>query len=181
MSRIGNKVIPIPKGVSVSIADGTLSVKGPKNAELTRPVVDMTKVVVDGDKVKVERENDSKPARARHGLMRALLNNMIIGVSQGFTKTMELHGVGYKADVRGKNLVLALGYSHPIDYAIPDGIKIEVLKGKKVPTFSITGIDKEKVGQVAAEIRAFRAPDAYKAKGVRYEGEIIRTKAGKSK
>ena len=94
---------------------------------------------------------------------------------------MELHGVGYKADVRGKNLVLALGYSHPIEYAIPEGIKIEVLKGKKVPTFSISGIEKERVGQVAAEIRSFRIPDAYKAKGVRYEGEIIRTKAGKSK
>ena len=181
MSRIGNKVIPIPKGVSIDITDGTLSVKGPKNVQLTRPVVDLTTVVIDGDIVKVERANDSKPARAKHGLMRALLNNMIIGVSQGFTKTMELHGVGYKADVRGKNLVLALGYSHPIEYAIPEGIKIEVLKGKKVPTFSISGADKERVGQVAAEIRAFRVPDAYKAKGVRYEGEIIRTKAGKSK
>ena len=181
MSRIGNKAIPIPKGVSIDITDGTLSVKGPKNAHLTRPVVDLTTVVIDGDVVKVERGNDSKPARANHGLMRALLNNMIIGVSQGFTKTMELHGVGYKADVRGKNLVLALGYSHPIEYAIPEGIKIEILKGKKVPTFSISGTDKERVGQVAAEIRAFRVPDAYKAKGVRYEGEIIRTKAGKSK
>ena len=181
MSRIGNKVIAIPNGVTVSVKDAMVSVNGPKNASLTRPVVDMTNIVVEGNVVRVGRENNTKPARARHGLMRALLNNMIIGVSKGFVKTMELHGVGYKVDVRGKTLVLALGYSHPIEYPMPEGIKIEVVKGKKVPTFSITGIDKERVGQVAAEIRSFRVPDSYKGKGVRYEGEIVRTKAGKSK
>jgi large subunit ribosomal protein L6 len=181
MSRIGNKAVTIPNGVTVSVKDDVLYVKGPKNAELSRPVVGLTGIVVNDDNVKVTRANDSKTARARHGLMRALLNNMIIGVSKGFVKVMELHGVGYKVEVKGKKLVLALGYSHPIEYPITAGIKIDVLKGKKVPTFAISGMDKERVGQVAAEIRSFRVPDSYKAKGVRYEGEVIRTKTGKSK
>jgi large subunit ribosomal protein L6 len=181
MSRIGNKSIAIPKGVTVNVKDDVLFVKGPKNSELSRPVVDMTSVVVENDQAIVRRANDSKPARARHGLMRALLNNMIIGVSKGFVKVMELHGVGYKVEVKGKTLVLALGYSHPIEYPITKDIKIDIVKGKKVPTFSISGMDKERVGQVAAEIRSFRIPDSYKGKGVRYQGEIIRTKTGKSK
>ena len=180
MSRIGNKAIPIPDKVKVALKSDVLTISGPKG-ELSQTVVAMTSVEFDEKVIRVNRSNDSKPAKARHGLMRALLNNMVTGVSKGFVKTMELHGVGYKAEVKGKNLVLALGYSHPINYAAPDGIKIEIVKGKKVPTFSISGIDKEKVGQVAAEIRSFRAPDSYKGKGVRYQGEIVRTKAGKSK
>jgi large subunit ribosomal protein L6 len=180
MSRIGNKAITIPDKVKVTLNSDELTISGPKG-NLTRSVVGMTNVIVEDNCIRVNRENDSKPARARHGLMRALLNNMVIGVSKGFVKTMELHGVGYKAEVKGKKLVLALGYSHPIEYPSPEGIKIEIVKGKKVPTFSISGIDKEKVGQAAAEIRSFRVPDSYKGKGVRYQGEIVRTKAGKSK
>ena len=180
MSRIGNKAITIPDKVKVTLKSDELTISGPKG-NLTRSVVNMTSVVVEDKVIRVHRANDSKTARARHGLMRALLNNMVIGVSTGFVKTMELHGVGYKAEVKGKKLVLALGYSHPIEYPSPEGIKIEIVKGKKVPTFAISGIDKEKVGQVAAEIRSFRMPDSYKGKGVRYLGEIVRTKAGKSK
>jgi large subunit ribosomal protein L6 len=180
MSKIGNKVIAIPNGVTVTIKDANLLVKGPKG-QLNRPIVKYTSIVVGADSVAVNRENDTKNARSRHGLMRALLNNMITGVSVGYIKTMELHGVGYKADVKGMKLVLNLGYSHLIEYPMPDGIKIEIVKGKKLPTIAISGIDKEKVGQVAAEIRSFRTPDSYKGKGVRYKGEIVRTKAGKSK
>ena len=179
MSRIGNKNIAIPSGVKVQEDAGTVKVVGPKGT-LARPVVSHVELNVDGAVLSVGRTANHKQARANHGLMRALLNNMVIGVTQGFSKKMELHGIGYKADMKGKDLVLNLGYSHPINYQAPSGIKIEVLKAK-VPTFVISGIDKEQVGQVAAVIRSFRKPDAYKGKGVRYAGEVIRLKQGKGK
>jgi large subunit ribosomal protein L6 len=179
MSRIGNKVINIPAGVKVDMATGSVKVAGPKG-KLSRPIVNHVNLNVEGSVLSVARTANHKQARANHGLMRALLNNMVIGVTTGFSKRMELHGIGYKADVRGKQLVLNLGYSHPINFDTPDGIKIETIKAK-VPTFVISGIDKEQVGQVAAVIRSFRKPDAYKGKGVRYSGEVVRLKQGKGK
>ncbi|TNE88622.1 MAG: 50S ribosomal protein L6 [Deltaproteobacteria bacterium] len=176
MSRIGNQPLELPAGVTLEVADGEVRVKGPKG-QLTQALVPSVAVQVDGNNVTVERAGNGKQARAYHGLMRSLIGNMVEGVTSGFEKKLEIIGVGYRADVRGSNLVLNLGYSHPIEYAIPAGIEIAVDKSTKV---SIKGIDKQKVGQVAADIRAYRRPDSYKGKGVRYEGEHISLKAGKS-
>lgn len=175
MSRIGNKSIALPKGVTVTTGD-TLTVKGPKG-ELSRGLVAGTTVTVEGESLRVGRASDSRTHRANHGLMRSLLNNMVIGVSAGFERRLEILGVGYKAQSRGSMVVFNLGYSHPINYKVPDGITVDVDKKGKI---TIKGIDKEVVGQTAAIIRGFRPPDAYKGKGVRYEGEYIRLKAGKA-
>jgi len=175
MSRIGNKSIAIPKGVTVTAGD-MLTVKGPKG-ELSRVIVAGITVTVEGDVCRVGRESDSRTHRANHGLMRSLLNNMVLGVSAGFERRLEILGVGYKAQSRGNQVVFNLGYSHPINYAVPAGITVDVDKQGKI---TIKGIDKEVVGQTAAIIRGFRPPDAYKGKGVRYEGEYIRLKAGKA-
>ena len=187
MSRIGNKNITLPKGVTVDVSAGVVTVKGGKGS-LSKPLVDTTEIVVEGDTLKVLSVPEKSQlrlkrgkVRARHGLMRALLNNMVIGVSSGFTKQLEFHGIGYKVDVRGKDLVLNVGYSNPVIHPIPDGVKAEVVKGAKIPTLSLTSIDKELVGLVASEVRKHRTPDAYKGKGIRYKGEIVRLKAGKSK
>lgn len=181
MSRIGKKPITLPKGVSVNVKNGVVTVKGPK-AELSKPIVNYVDVSVDGDVVNVlrhdVRKNLKKSASAHHGLMRALLANMVTGVSKGFEKSLIVDGVGYKADVKGKILHLNLGYSHPIEYPFPDGISITVKTGKSL-VVSIQGSDKEKVGQAAAEIRSYRPPDSYKGKGIRYDNEIVRLKAGK--
>ncbi len=176
MSRIGNAPVPVPSGVTVSQTASTISAKGPKG-ELNMLIPDFVSYEIGEDSVVVKRANDSKPARARHGLGRALLNNMVVGVSRGFEKKLEIVGVGYKADLKGKFLNLSLGYSHPIDFPIPDGITIQVEKGTSL---TVSGIDKQQVGQVAAVLRGFRKPDAYKGKGVRYADEEIRLKAGKS-
>ena len=175
MSRIGNKPIALPKGVTVTVADG-ITVKGPKG-ELTRALVDGTSVAVENDTLTVVRASDSRTHRANHGLMRSLLNNMVIGVSAGFERRLEILGVGYKAQSKGSEVVFNLGYSHPINYKVPEGVTVDVDKQGKI---TIKGIDKEVVGQTAAIIRGFRPPDAYKGKGVRYEGEYIRLKAGKA-
>ena len=150
--------------------------KGGKGT-LSRQILDGITVREEDNTLYVERVNDTRQQRAFHGLTRALIANMVHGVSVGFERKLEIQGVGYKADVSGKKLVLNLGYSHPIDFPIPQGISIAVDRGVRV---SVSGIDKEKVGQVAAEIRGFRPPDSYKGKGVRYEGEYVRLKAGKS-
>jgi len=176
MSRIGNKPIALPSGVSVQIGTGSIEVKGGKGT-LSRQILDGITVREEDNTLYVERVNDTRQQRAFHGLTRALIANMVHGVSVGFERKLEIQGVGYKADVSGKKLVLNLGYSHPIDFPIPQGISIAVDRGVRV---SVSGIDKEKVGQVAAEIRGFRPPDSYKGKGVRYEGEYVRLKAGKS-
>ena len=176
MSRVGNKPIPVPSGVTVTAASDAITVKGPKG-QLQRPIVNGVSVDVGDDSLQINRENDAAQSRANHGLMRALINNMVVGVSEGFEKKLEIIGVGYKADIRGNKIVLNLGYSHPIEFPFPDGISIAVDQNTKV---SVTGIDKEKVGQAAAEIRGFRPPDSYKGKGVRYEGEYVRLKAGKT-
>ena len=176
MSRVGKLPIPVPSGVSVSIAGGDVQVKGPKG-NLSRPLVAGVSIDVQGDVVQVNRDDDSKKCRANHGLMRALLNNMVVGVSTGFTRELTIIGVGYKAEVKGNKIVLNLGYSHPIEYPFPEGVKIAVDKNVNI---SVSGTSKEAVGQAAAELRGFRPPDSYKGKGVRYKDEHVRLKAGKT-
>ncbi len=176
MSRIGNQPITVPAGVEFKQTDGAVSVKGPKGS-LDIKLVAHVSAALDGDIITVSRASENRVARANHGLMRSLIANMVEGVSTGFQKKLQIIGIGYRADVRGQQLVMQLGYSHPIEYAIPSGISIEVDKQNNV---TIKGIDKQVVGQVAAELRAYRKPDHYKGKGVRYADEYIRIKAGKS-
>ncbi|MCG3196292.1 MAG: 50S ribosomal protein L6 [Candidatus Omnitrophica bacterium] len=175
MSRIGKLPIKLPKGVDVKIEPGSIEVKGPKGS-LSRVVPASVSVRAEDGALHVSRANDERQNRALHGLMRALIANMVKGVSEGFRKNLEIIGVGYRAAVEGKTLRLDLGYSHPIHYPFPAGIDIKVEKNTLV---SIEGIDNELVGQTAAEIRRFRKPEPYKGKGVRYAGEIIRLKVGK--
>ena len=177
MSRIGNAPIPVPSGVEISISGLDVTVKGPKGTlEHTIPEV-MSVQVGDGEAV-VARENDERQTRALHGLTRSLLNNMVVGVSEGFRKDLEIVGVGYRANATGKDRIeLALGFSHPVHVQAPDGIEFDV----PTPTqIGVIGIDKQVVGQVAAEIRAYRKPEPYKGKGVRYAGERVIRKAGKA-
>ncbi len=176
MSRIGKLPIAMPSGVTVQVGEQEVSVQGPKG-KLSQALVSDVRVEIEDGHVVVHRENDARQTRANHGLMRALLANMVTGVSTGFAKKLQVIGVGYRADIKGKQLVLNVGYSHPVNYAIPDGITIEADKENVI---TVSGIDRQQVGQVAAEIRAFRKPDAYKGKGVRYVGEHISLKAGKS-
>lgn len=176
MSRIGKSPITIPAGVEVKLEGNLITVKGPKGT-LSREVNKEITIKMEENVLTFERENDEKNVRALHGLIRNLVNNMIIGVTEGYQKTLELNGVGYKASKQGKKLVLALGYSHPIEMEDPEGITTET---PDQTTIKISGIDKEKVGQHAAVIRSKRAPEPYKGKGVKYAGEVIRRKAGKS-
>ncbi|HEY0670801.1 MAG TPA: 50S ribosomal protein L6 [Longimicrobiales bacterium] len=176
MSRIGRKPITIPGNVTVSVDGSTVKVKGPKG-ELARTFEPSMKVRVENNEVLVERPNDDKRERALHGLTRALLANMVTGVTEGFKKTLEIVGVGYRAEKKGKNLVVSVGYSHPVNYPEPEGI---TLSTPAPTTIVIEGIDKQKVGQVAAELREFRPPEPYKGKGIRYQGEQVRRKAGKT-
>jgi len=176
MSRVGKSPISLPGGVAVTKTASHVQVKGPKG-NLSQAIVSMVSIDIEDNVVTVHRANDSKPARANHGLMRALVNNMVVGVSAGFKKELSVIGVGYRAAVKGKKLVMQLGYSHPIEFPIPAGIDIAVDKSNKI---TVSGIDKQQVGQVSAEIRAFRKPDHYKGKGVRYVNEYVRIKQGKS-
>jgi len=176
MSRIGRLPVQVPAGVTVEVKGGTVHVKGPKG-QLAQDLVQHIGVSVNDGEVVFERKGNSKPARSNHGLMRALVANMVHGVTQGFRKELQVVGVGYRADVRGSQLVMQLGYSHPIEFPIPQGIQIESDKNNKI---TVAGVDKQQVGQVAAEIRGFRPPDSYKGKGVRYTDEYIRLKAGKT-
>jgi large subunit ribosomal protein L6 len=176
MSRIGKAPIAIPAGVTVTIGDADVTVAGPKG-QLTQALVKLVSVAQEGGEIVVTRAHEAKQSRANHGLMRALINNMVVGVTQGFEKKLEVIGVGYRADVKGSQLVLNLGYSHPINFPIPEGITITADKQNVV---TVTGASKQQVGQVAAVIRGFRKPDHYKGKGVRYQGEHVRIKAGKS-
>jgi len=179
MSRIGKNPVEIPAGVSVEIKDNLITVKG-KLGELTQEYSDVT-VKVEGDQVIVERSSDFKDHRAKHGLYRALVNNMIQGVSNGWTKELELVGVGYRASNQGQKLDLALGFSHNIVLNIASEVKVETISEKgKNPIIKLTSFDKQLVGQVAAKIRAFRKPEPYKGKGVKFVGEQLRRKAGKS-
>ena len=176
MSRIGKKPVPIPAGVTASMEAGTLSVKGPKG-ELSRVLPSGVTVQQEEKTIVVNRVNDSRVARERHGLCRTLVFNMVEGVSQGYSKRLEIQGVGYRAQVQGQKLVLSMGYSHPVEMDPPQGIQFVVENNTNV---IITGIDKELVGNTAARIRAVRPPEPYKGKGIRYAGEQVRRKAGKT-
>ncbi len=176
MSRIGKKPIPIPSGVTVSVDGATVRVKGPKG-ELERTFRSEMTIRIEDGQVLVERPSDETMHRALHGLTRALLANMVQGVSAGFRRALEIIGVGYRAEKKGGTLVLSVGYSHTVVYPEPAGIS---LTAPTPTTVLVEGIDKEKVGQVAAEIRAVRPPEPYKGKGIRYQGEQVRRKAGKA-
>ena len=176
MSRIGNKVITVPAGVEVNIVDNFATVKGPKGELKQQFDKDMT-FNIEGSEITVVRPSDSKRHRTVHGTTRAILANMIEGVSTGFKKELELIGVGYRAQMQGKKLVLNVGYSHPVEFEEIDGIKLGVEGNTKV---SIEGINKEVVGQYAAKVRAVRPPEPYKGKGIRYVGEYVRRKEGKT-
>jgi len=176
MSRVGLNPINVPSGVTVTIDGVTATVKGPKGT-VSRTLTAHCEIKQEGDTIKVSRLEETREHRQMHGLTRALLNNMVVGVSEGFSKQLEIVGVGYRAELKGKELVLSLGYSHPINFPIPEGLTIEVPAPTKI---TILGIEKDKVGQAAAEIRGFRPPEPYKGKGVKYIDETIRRKAGKT-
>ncbi len=176
MSRIGLQPIEVPKGIEVKVESGRFIARGPKG-RVSEPVFDECPVTVEDGTVRVTRIDDSGPVRAKHGLARALLANAVLGVSEGFKKELEVVGVGYRGDVKGREVHFALGYSHAVIYPIPEGIEIEIDKKNNI---TIQGADRQRVGQVAAEIRSLRPPDPYKAKGIRYSGENIRRKVGKA-
>src|ERR671938_1135039 len=184
MSRIGKKVITVPKGVTVTVHQQELEIKGPKGT-LRTPIPQGVSFKVEGEELRAERSSDEQAAL--HGLARALANNAVVGVTEGFTKQMDVVGVGYKADVQGRKIVFSLGYSHPIEFPLPEGIEA---KGERIAakasiqqyqlTLTLSGIDKQKLGQVAAEMHGLRKPDPYKGKGVRYADVQLKLKPGKT-
>ncbi|GIE33468.1 50S ribosomal protein L6 [Actinoplanes italicus] len=176
MSRIGRKSIPVPAGVDVTITGQTVKVKGPKG-ELSHTVAEPITVSKDGGELVVNRPNDERKAKELHGLSRTLVANMIIGVTEGYKKTLEINGTGYRVTAKGKDLEFALGFSHPVLVPAPAGITFSV---EKPTVFSVAGIDKQLVGEISANIRKIRPPEPYKGKGVKYQGEVIRRKAGKA-
>lgn len=176
MSRVGKAPIPLPGGVSWNVQGPRVHVKGPKG-ELSRPIARGITFAEEDKAIVVKRPDDTQQARANHGLMRALVANMVKGVSKGFERKLEIQGIGYRAEVKGKTLLMNLGYSHQVEYPFPPGIDIKVEANTKL---TVAGIDNELVGQVAAELRSKRPPDSYKGKGVRYDGEHVRLKAGKT-
>jgi large subunit ribosomal protein L6 len=177
MSRIGKKAVQLPKGVTASVDGQTVSVKGPKG-ELAFVAIDEILVKMEDGGIAVEPRSESKTAKAAWGMSRTMVANLIEGVTKGFERRLEITGVGYRAAVQGKNLLLTLGYSHEINYPIPDGITIQTAKPTEIV---VSGADRQKVGQVAAEIREYRKPEPYKGKGVKYAGEFIFRKEGKKK
>ncbi len=176
MSRIGKLPVEVPSGVKVTVSDSTITAEGPKG-KLVQDYRPEVQIAVDGSQVIVTRKNDSKPARSYHGLYRQLIQNMVVGVSAGYTRKLLVNGVGYRAEVKGKILHLNLGYSTQIEYLVPQGIEIVC---ENPTTIAVSGISKEQVGQVSAEIRSLRKPEPYKGKGIKYENEVIRRKVGKS-
>lgn len=179
MSRIGKQPVPLPKGVKAVIAGQLLKVEGPKG-KLERSLRSEIKVEQVGETLVLSRNGDTKEARAFHGMERALVNNMVQGVAAGFAKELALIGVGYRAEAKGQVLNLALGYSHPIDFELPDGVKGSVIKDGRDTFIRLESMDKQLLGQTAAEIRGLRPPEPYKGKGVRYRDEVVKQKAGKS-
>ncbi|MCL4491691.1 MAG: 50S ribosomal protein L6 [Nitrospirae bacterium] len=177
MSRVGKKPIEKPQGVKAEVKQSVIEVKGPKG-ELSYTFPEGIKVSISDDKIFVERGSDSKVDRALHGLARSLISNMVSGVSQGYTKVLEITGVGYRAQVKGNKINFTLGYSHPIEFELPAGVTAKI--DEKQTTITLNCIDKQLLGQVAANIRELRAPDAYKGKGIRYAGQRIKLKAGKT-
>jgi large subunit ribosomal protein L6 len=176
MSRIGKRPVPLPKGVTATIAGHTITLKGPKG-EISRTVHPELSLALENDEVAVRRPSDEPRHKALHGLTRTLVANMVEGVTKGFTRGLEIQGVGYKAEVKPFGVQLVVGYSHPVPYHAPQGIKISVDGNVQV---RVEGVDKELVGQVAAELRSIRPPEPYKGKGIRYVGEQVRRKAGKT-
>ncbi len=177
MSRIGKEPIEVPSGVKVTVGDGVVTVEGPKG-KLDQALLPEVDAVLEDSTLRIERTGESREHRARHGLMRALVANAVEGVANGWSKELEINGVGYKAEERGREIHLALGFSHPVVYALPDGIDAEV--DAKANRIKISGADRQQVGQVAAEIRSLRKPEPYKGKGIKYVDEIIRRKVGKA-
>jgi large subunit ribosomal protein L6 len=182
MSRIGRQPITVPAGVTVSVDERTnlVTVKGPKG-ELSEPISRLLTLTQEDGKLSLDRPNNLREARSQHGLARTLINNMVEGVTKGHTKILEIVGVGYRATVEGKNLLLSMGYSHPVRVEAPAGITFEVKADEKTraQTVMVSGIDKQAVGQVAADVRKVRKPEPYKGKGIRYRGEVVKLKAGK--
>lgn len=176
MSRVGQAPIPVPSGVDINISGSQIAVKGPKGS-LDRTIPEGITVAREEDQIVVSRGSDSREVRALHGLIRSLIANMVLGVTNGFEKNLEIHGVGYRAAKQGSDLEILVGYSHPVRKPAPSGIEFDVPTPTRI---TVRGIDKELVGQTAAEIRAIRKPEPYKAKGIRYEGEHIRRKGGKA-
>lgn len=177
MSKMGRKPIPIPDSVDVKIDGNLISVKGPKGY-LTYSLPEVLDIQIHSKSIVVTRRSDANKIKALHGLVRTLISNMVTGVTQGFTKTLQIHGVGYKAEVRGDKLILSVGYSHPVEFALPEGIKATV--DEKQTTVTLHGIDKQLVGQISANLRAIRPPDPYKGKGIRYTDEVLKLKHGKT-
>lgn len=176
MSRIGKLPVPVPAGVKVSLAGNEMTVSGPKGT-LKQSLHERMNIAVEADQILVKRPTDEKRDLALHGLTRSLVNNMVVGVTTGFQKKLEINGVGYRAEVSGNVLTMALGFSHPVVYSLPEGITVEVEKQTKL---SVSGIDKQLVGAAAAKIRSFREPEPYKGKGIKYADERILRKAGKT-
>lgn len=175
MSRIGRKPLPLPKGVTLSQKPGAVSVKGPKG-ELSKLVPDGVSIKIEGDKILVVRADDSRQNRSKHGLVRAHLANMVKGVTDGWTRELEINGVGYRAEVAGDTMTMALGYSHPVVFKLPKGVAAKVDKNRVV----LTGADRDLLGQTAAKVRELRGPEPYKGKGVKYVEEVIKRKVGKA-
>ncbi len=176
MSRIGRAPIAVPTGVQVDISDGQVRVRGPKG-ELARPVPPGIQVTREDGELRVTRESDAPTQRSLHGLTRTLVANMVTGVTDGFTKRLEIQGVGYRAQQAAHGVIIQVGYSHPVDFPAPPGIQITVEAGNRI---AVSGADKELVGETAARIRRVRKPEPYKGKGIRYQGEVVRRKAGKT-
>ncbi|MDN4753798.1 50S ribosomal protein L6 [Porphyromonadaceae bacterium W3.11] len=180
MSRIGKLPITVPAGINVSINDNVVTVKGPKG-ELSQNVDPRIKIEIEDNEIKLSRTTDAQEERALHGLYRSLINNMVVGVTEGYTKTMELIGVGFRAANQGQLLELSVGYSHPIFLMLPDEIKVETkMERNKAPLVILESADKQLLGQVCAKIRSFRKPEPYKGKGIKFVGEYIRRKSGKT-
>lgn len=177
MSRIGKKPVVIPEKVTVDIKGGIIDIKGPKG-ELSWNYPERVKVSVNDGIISVERSGDTKPDRAIHGLVRSIIFNMVAGVSDGYRKVLDIVGVGYRAQVSGNKIVLSLGYSHPVEFLLPDGITASV--DQKQTQITLAGIDKQQIGQVAASLKSLRLPDAYKGKGIRFAGERLKLKVGKA-
>jgi large subunit ribosomal protein L6 len=175
MSRVGRKVLPLPKGVNVSVGGNTVTVKGPKG-ELKRELPTGVSIKLSGQELQVERKDNSRQNRAKHGMLRALVANMVKGVSEGFERKLEINGVGYRADVAGQKLNMALGFSHPVVFDLPKGISAKVDKNVVI----LMGIDKDALGVTAAKLRDIRPPEPYKGKGIKYLEEVIRRKVGKT-
>lgn len=175
MSRIGKLPVAIPDGVTITVDNGSIAVKGPKG-ELSTPILSNVTVKVEDNNLVVSRKNDEKISKSQHGLIRSLVNNMVVGVTKGFEKKLEVNGVGFRVNGGGQSLEMQLGFSHPVKYQAPEGVNISVEK----MNITVSGIDKQQVGQVAAEIRSLKKPEPYKGKGIKYADEVILRKAGKA-